>query len=130
MIDRRIRGAAGAMALTLSLAFAIPAGAAENRCGILSNPTPANWWLTDRDGEWIIGVQGGYQAEGIENIPEEFFEDGWISVNGSYGYRCGCLSVATDRKAMRIREVYGARALSMRRCNADKALQKALNRRR
>lgn len=31
----------------------------ENRCGWVDNPTPANWWLTDRDGEWVIGVPGG-----------------------------------------------------------------------
>ena len=36
----------------------------EMRCGWFSNPTPANASLYDRDGEWIIGVQGGYQADG------------------------------------------------------------------
>src|SRR5678816_1524495 len=37
---------------------------AEMRCGWFSNPTPANASLFDREGEWIISVQGGYQAEG------------------------------------------------------------------
>ena len=36
----------------------------ETRCGWFSDPTPANASLYDRDGEWIIAVQGGYQAEG------------------------------------------------------------------
>ena len=36
----------------------------EMRCGWFSNPTPGNASLYDRDGEWIIGVQGGYQADG------------------------------------------------------------------
>src|SRR6266536_2441789 len=36
----------------------------ETRCGWFSNPTPANAWLWDREGEWIIGVQGDFQAEG------------------------------------------------------------------
>ena len=40
--------------------------APERRCGWLQNPTPANWWLVDRDGEWILGVQGGYQAPGMD----------------------------------------------------------------
>src|SRR5262245_20967552 len=33
----------------------------ERRCGWVDNPTPSNWWLVDRDGEWEIGLQGGYQ---------------------------------------------------------------------
>ena len=37
---------------------------AGTRCGWFSNPTPANASLYDRDGEWVIGVQGGHQAEG------------------------------------------------------------------
>ena len=28
----------------------------QTRCGWIDNPTPANWWLTDGYGEWIIGV--------------------------------------------------------------------------
>ncbi|HEY2847367.1 MAG TPA: DUF4087 domain-containing protein, partial [Pyrinomonadaceae bacterium] len=37
--------------------------ASETRCGWFSDPTPGNEWLNDRDGVWIIGVQGGYQAD-------------------------------------------------------------------
>jgi Protein of unknown function (DUF4087) len=44
--------------------WGITVGQLETRCGWFSNPTPANASLFDRDGEWIIGVQGGYQAEG------------------------------------------------------------------
>ncbi|MGO4778074.1 DUF4087 domain-containing protein, partial [Lysobacter sp. 2RAB21] len=32
--------------------------AVENRCGWFVNPSPANAWLIDRDGEWIIATQG------------------------------------------------------------------------
>ena len=120
------------LALILSalplLFLAGTAQAAEKRCGILSNPTPANWWLTDRDGEWTIGAQGGYQAEGIENIPESFYENGWVRTNGYYGYRCGCLTVASDRRSMRILRIYSAKPLPMRRCDADKALARQLHR--
>lgn len=108
------------------LVLASVAHAAENRCGILSNPTPGNWWLADRDGEWVIGVQGGYQAEGMENMPEELFATGWVRTNGSYGYRCACLSLDRDRKTMRIRPIAASKALPMRKCTADRALAKAL----
>ena len=62
-----------AAALTISPAQAKP-DKTEKRCGYLANPTPANWWLTDHHGEWTIGVQGGYQAEGLKVLPESFFE--------------------------------------------------------
>lgn len=35
----------------------------ETRCGWFHNPSPANITLYDRDGEWILGVQGGYQLK-------------------------------------------------------------------
>ena len=41
------------LALILILAGLATASAAENRCGWLVNPTPGNWWLTDRDGTWF-----------------------------------------------------------------------------
>lgn len=40
------------------------ANSAERRCGWFENPTPVNATLTDRDGMWEIGTQGGYQAKG------------------------------------------------------------------
>ncbi|MCB2078216.1 MAG: DUF4087 domain-containing protein [Novosphingobium sp.] len=104
------------------------ARAPEKRCGILANPTPANWWLNDRDGEWIIGTQGGFQAEGIDVMPESFYKKGWVRTNGNYGYRCACLTVDSDRKNKRITRIRSAQALPMKRCNADKALQRALGR--
>jgi hypothetical protein len=118
-----MRAISGFLALA-AMALASPAAAAENRCGILTNPTPANWWLTDRDGEWTIGVQGGYQAEGMENMPESLFGRGWVRTNGYYGHRCACLGVDTDRRSMRILSIHSARALPMKRCDADPALRK------
>src|SRR5260370_26458049 len=63
----------------------------ETRCGWFSNPTPANIWLYDRDGEWTIGVQGGYQVEG--DWPWPVFKRGqWVAPNaGDYGYGCLCI---------------------------------------
>ena len=108
------------------MVLATPAQAAENRCGVLSNPTPGNWWLADRDGEWTIGIQMGHQADGMENMPEDLFEKGWVRTNGYYGYRCACLGVDTDRRKMRVTRIHSSSALPMRRCQADKALRKAL----
>src|SRR5918999_3279183 len=67
--------------------------AVERRCGWLQNPTPANWWLIDRDGEWLIGVQGGYQAPGMDEMPD-MSTAGWVEVNGHYGYGGACMGVA------------------------------------
>jgi hypothetical protein len=55
---------------------------AETRCGWFSNPTPANASLYDRDDEWIIGVQGGHQADG--DWPQ-FSAKQWVETNVHYG---------------------------------------------
>ena len=54
----------------------------ETRCGWFQNPTPANIWLDDRDGEWIIGVQGGYQVESDWDWPA-FKKGQWVETNGT-----------------------------------------------
>src|SRR6478752_10375534 len=72
----------------------------ELRCGWFSNPTPANAWLIDRDGEWTIGIQGGYQAEG------DWPDTGkWVETNVHYGYGCTCVKATFDRKQMRVIKV-------------------------
>lgn len=75
------------MRLLIVLALcALPVGshaAEENRCGWFSNPTPGNAWLTDRDGEWTISVQGGYQA--IGDWPEFKPKDWKITNSGEHG---------------------------------------------
>jgi Protein of unknown function (DUF4087) len=96
----------------------------EKRCGYLVNPTPANWWLTDRDGEWLIGAQGGYQAQGLKVLPESFFEKGWVRINGSYGYRCACLTVTTHHKTMHVQRIFAGQPLSMKHCTRDKAIRR------
>src|SRR5437868_13194364 len=64
----------------------------QRRCGWLSNPTPANISLFDRDGEWIFGVQGGYQVEGDWDWPAFGARD-WVKTNGNYGYGCACFDM-------------------------------------
>ena len=109
------------VALAAALAAAAPAGGSERRCGWLQNPTPANWWLIDRDGEWLIGAQGGYQAPGMDEMPD-MTTAGWVEVNGHYGYGCACMDVTTDRQNGRITRIFSARPVPLRQCRNDRSL--------
>jgi len=100
---------------------AAPQSPTQRRCGWLDNPTPANWWLTDRDGEWLIGAQGGYQAPGMDDMPD-MTTRGWVETNGHYGYGCACMDVAVDRRARRITRIARAMPLPLRQCRADRRL--------
>ncbi|WP_241975054.1 DUF4087 domain-containing protein [Paraburkholderia sp. BL17N1] len=40
------------------------AASRQNRCGWLQNPTPANWWLDDKDGIWTLSVMGDSLSRG------------------------------------------------------------------
>ena len=93
----------------------------ERRCGWLQNPTPANYWLLDRDGEWTIMAQGGFQAEGWDEMGD-MSARGWVGINGSYGYGCACMTVTTDRATMRITRVFSATAVPLRQCRNDRRL--------
>jgi hypothetical protein len=44
--------------------------AAALRCGWLENVTPGNFSLVDRDAEWTIAEQGGYEAPGFDRLPD------------------------------------------------------------
>ena len=95
----------------------------ETRCGWFSNPTPANVWLYDRDAEWTIGVQGGYQVEGDWDWPD--FKPGqWVRTNGNYGYGCACLQVRVNKETHRVLEIKSARARPLATCRRDRALSK------
>jgi len=96
--------------------------AAEQRCGWLENPTPANWWLRDRDGEWVLSVQGGYQAHGLANLPD-MATNRWVVTNaGGHGYGCACLNVQVDKKSGNVLRLVSARSLPLERCKADRRL--------
>ena len=110
----------------MSLTFS--AQAAEKRCGWLVNPTPANWWLNDSDGEWTLSAQMGFEAEGMDLIPE-FPEDQWVITNaGSYGYGCACMSVdttpANDTQDEHVTRIYDVKVLPLSTCENDKKLAK------
>ncbi len=105
----------------LTMVAIAPVQATELRCGWLDNPTPANWWLVDRDGTWIISVQGGYRAVGMENIPM-MDEANYVRTNGYYGYGCACLDVVTDPNLQRIATIVDGEALPLNTCQTDPAL--------
>ena len=94
---------------------------AETRCGWLVNPTPANWWLIDAQGEWTIGEQGGYQAPGFDEAPWEGTRE-QVPVNGNYGYECACMAVTSDPDTKTITRVISVRSRPLKACRADPKL--------
>ena len=96
----------------------------ETRCGWFSNPTPANIWLYDRDDQWIIGMQGGYQLEGDWDWPA-FKPRQWIRTNvANYGYGCACLVVRVNKETREVVEIKNTRARPLSACRKDRALKK------
>jgi hypothetical protein len=93
----------------------------ETRCGWFSNPTPANASLYDRAGEWIIGVQGGHQAEG--DWPD-FGRGQWVKTNVNYGYGCACLRVRVNRETHEVIAIESARARPLAVCRRDRSLRR------
>ena len=91
----------------------------ELRCGWFSNPTPANAWLIDRDGEWTIGIQGGYQAEGDWPSTGK-----WVETNVHYGYGCTCMRATVDRKENKVIKIVSSYGKSLAACRKDPALKK------
>ena len=86
-----------------------------------ANPTPANAWLIDREGEWTIGIQGGYQAEG--DWPD-IAKNQWIETNVHYGYGCACIRASFDRKTERVLEIKRSYGKPLSACRKDPALKK------
>jgi hypothetical protein len=94
---------------------------AARRCGWLHNPTPGNWWLVDGDGEWILGAQGGYQAPGMDELPDMSAAE-WVEVNGHYGYGCACMDIVADPASKRVLQVSRANPRPLAKCRADREL--------
>ncbi len=106
--------------------IALQAQPLERRCGWLSNPTPANWFLADRSGDWTISVQGGFEAQGMDKINLQNERD-YVRTNGSYGYACACLDVVTKRsgQSWRITKIHSFKQLLLKQCLEDPALRRA-----
>jgi len=96
----------------------------ETRCGWFSNPTPANVWLYDREAEWTIGVQGGYQVPGDWPWPS-FKPRQWVITNaGDHGYGCACLKLRVNKQTHQVLEITSSRARPLLQCRQDPALKK------
>jgi len=96
----------------------------ETRCGWLTNPTPANMWLVDHDGEWTIGTQGGYQMDGDWELPE-FRRGQWVRTNvGSYGYGCACLRLRVNKETRQVIEIKSSRTRTLAACRRDRSLRR------
>ena len=113
--------AAAPAAVKAASAPAVPPRSAR-RCGWLSNPTPANWWLTDGEGQWILATQGADQAPGMDDLPD-MSTAGWVETNGHYGYGCACMTITADGDG-RVTRIADAQPRPLRQCRADRKLPK------
>ncbi|HEY9286230.1 MAG TPA: DUF4087 domain-containing protein [Pyrinomonadaceae bacterium] len=95
----------------------------ETRCGWFDNPTPANVSLYDREGQWVIGSQGGHQLEDLWERPK-FTPRQWVATNGHYGYGCACLRLRVDKETGRVLEARAGRARPLTVCRRDRALKR------
>jgi Protein of unknown function (DUF4087) len=107
--------------LTAALFGAFEAYAGETRCGWIDNPTPGNFWLIDGEGEWEISAQGGYEAEGMDALPD-FSGDEFVETNGHHGYSCGCITGETDEGEKKIVKIESAEKKLLKLCLEDDAL--------
>lgn len=114
----------GAVLAASVLGVAAQAAGPERRCGWLANPTPSNWWLNDRDGEWTLSEQGGYEAPGLDNLPD-MSTAGWVETNsGGHGYGCACMTVVVNHRTHQVERLISAQALPLARCRSDRKLSK------
>lgn len=109
-------------ALLLSATHAQPSPpTAQTRCGWFDNPTPGNASLFDRNGEWVIGIQGGHQAEG--DWPS-FSDAQWVVTNsGNHGHGCACLSVEVSASTHEVMRITAAHARNLAVCRRDRTLK-------
>ena len=95
------------------------AASAELRCGWIENPTPGNYYLTDREARWEMSAQGGmYEAEGMDNIGDLSSGD-YRATNGNNGYACGCATVKTDPDSQRVVVIDAFEQKTIADCEAD-----------
>lgn len=119
-----MRLAIGLLATLVTFSASAALAAPENRCGWVVNPTPGNYWLTDRDATWIMLTQGSdVEPKGMEVLGDISAHD-YVATNGYYGYACGCMKVDTDKAESRITAIYSYKQLKIAKCQNDKALPK------
>lgn len=114
-----------AFSVCISVAFLYThavASTRENRCGWLQNPTPANWWLDDKDGSWTLSVMGERPVPGFDDLPDMTSGE-WVVTNaGGHGYGCACIDMDVDESTGKVVRLYSAKVLSLKRCKTDRSL--------
>jgi len=113
------------IAVCILLAAQACAGAAlaETRCGWIVNPTPRNWWLDDKDGQWIMLTQGDERDPGMERLPDLSGRD-FVRTNGvDYGYACGCMAGDFDAKTKLVVKIASFKQKPLSACRKDKSLK-------
>lgn len=94
----------------------------STRCGWFDNPTPGNASLFDKDGEWVIAVQGGHQVLG--DWSPKFKSSQWIRHGvGSYGFGCACFKMRVDADEKNVLEIFSAQAMPLASCRGDAAIK-------
>jgi hypothetical protein len=122
MFSTAARTIIGAFLVLPGLTCAL-AASAEYRCGWLENPTPANWWLRDAEGLWILSAQGSAPVTGMDLIPDISAHD-FVKTNGPYGYACACLNAQFDAAQKRASRIISVRQLPLDKCRQDTKLPK------
>lgn len=98
-----------------------PAAALETRCGWLDNPSPANWWLLDADGDWTISIQGREEFSNFFDVePTGTYER--EGLHPSYGWSCACIRGEFDPVSRRLTFAESVRNLPLSQCREDPAL--------
>ena len=105
------------MSLALPMVASAESHITERRCGWLENPTPANYTLVDEDGTWTLAVQGGYQADGLDNLPAVNPRE-FERTNGNYGRSCACLDVEVDYAPRLVNYIAGGESRPLAECRA------------
>jgi len=95
----------------------------QTLCGWYEHPTPQNMWLQDRNGQWIVGTQGGHQIEDDWGFSPKFSDSQWVKTNGYYGYGCACITGVVNVVTHRFISISSARAQSLSVCRKDRALK-------
>jgi hypothetical protein len=95
--------------------------ASGRRCGWLHNPTPANWWLVDGDGQWVLGSQGSEPVAGMDEMPDMSAGE-WVETNGYYGYGCACMDMVVDPASGDVLRISRATPKPLAQCKADPKL--------
>lgn len=113
-----VRAAIAALVLLMGTAGA---EASERRCGWYENPSPGNHFLTDRDASWMMAAQGGFQARGMNLMPD-FTTREWVRTNGYYGYGCACMQVVVDVRERNVVRITSVEQLPLSRCRQDRSL--------